>query len=261
MESKHRKCRESNIIYHYTSHKLAYAPLYNKSSIYGKGMTTLLEGMSLNTVQLFSLLHLEHMSMRPYATRHWICNHSRWFDSWGWFPSLSATTNIGTCIQKPQESDNCYLLMFLLHSLKQFQCLMPSGNMPASILHPWKLKSKFWRLGQWAFTTQPCCAWAVFLSRMLYIPLARTELLSSHIPTKIGGLQWLVAVWWSLVAILVGSKNRDTCSFQQEEIIKFEQQKVQESWVPQAAKLKQLNQLHQVCEVWSSSWAKEGWVP
>lgn len=130
-------------------------------------------------------------------------------------PLLIATTNIGTCIQKPQESDNCYLLMFLLHSLKQFQCLTPSGNMPASILHPWKLESKFWCLGQWAFITQLCCAWAVFLSRMLYIPLARTELLSSHIPTKIGGLQWLVAEWWSLVAILVGSKNRDTCNFQQ----------------------------------------------
>lgn len=58
-------------------------------------------------------------------------------------PLLIATTNIGTCIQKPQESDNCYLLMFLLHSLKQFQCLTPPRNMPASILHPWKLKSKF----------------------------------------------------------------------------------------------------------------------
>jgi hypothetical protein len=96
MESKHRKYRESDILYHYTSHisltnvqELAYAPLYNKSSICGKGMTTLFEGMLLNTVQLFSLLHLEHMSMRPYATRHWICNHSRWFDSWGWFPSFN----------------------------------------------------------------------------------------------------------------------------------------------------------------------------
>jgi hypothetical protein len=46
--------------------ELAYAPLYNKSSIYGKGMTTLCEGMLVNTVQLFSLLHLEHMPMRPY---------------------------------------------------------------------------------------------------------------------------------------------------------------------------------------------------
>jgi len=50
-----------------------------------------------------------------------------------------------------------------------------------------------------------------------------------------------------------GEQQQGQLQFSTEEIIKWEQQKVQESWVPQAAKLKQLNQLHRVCEVWSSS--------